>query len=127
MKLIIKKNLLKITGLIFLSLLANCGNEKIKNNSSLNNVNLDLSEENFNKLYLIIENIDKNYLIIENIDKNCGSNELAQFFNEINIAFVTTNFSIEITKILNEEQYNKFQIEFVEPDNCTIRAVERFL
>ena len=117
MKLIIKKNLLKITGLIFLSLLANCGNEKIKNNSSLNNVNLDLSEENFNKLYLIIENIDK----------NCGSNELAQFFNEINIAFVTTNFSIEITKILNEEQYNKFQIEFVEPDNCTIRAVERFL
>lgn len=117
MKIIIN-NLLKIIGILFLLQLANCGNEKIKNNSSLNNKDLDLSEENFNKLYLIVENINS---------KNCDSNEFAQFFNEINIAFIKTNFSIEITKIINDEQYKEFQINYIEPNNCVIKEYENFL
>ena len=110
MKIIIKKYVLKIIGVIFLLMLANCGDEKIKNNFSLNNKNLDLSDENFNKLYLIVE---KN-------SKNCSSDELAQFFNKINVTFVKTSFSIEITKIINDRQYKKVQKNYTENKECYI-------
>ena len=118
MKIVIKKYVLKIIGVIFLLMLANCGDEKIKNNFSLNDKNLDLSDENFNKLYLIVENINS---------KNCSSDELAQFFNKINVTFVETSFSIEITKIINDLEYKKFQINYIESNDCMIKEIKGFL
>jgi len=65
--------------------------EKEKNYDSivLNNENIEISNENFDKLHLIINVKDLS-------EKKCNSSKLNDFFNSLKIKFNKDNFDLEV-------------------------------
>ena len=107
---------LRIVTFIFCILfLFGCSEEdKVKKNYKsivLNSENIEISNENFDKLKSIIKNEDT---------KTCNSSKLNDFFNSVKLKFNKDEFNLEV----KDNEKNEFEITYVKPNLCSYSLIK---